>query len=146
MSENMPPGFPQNTINAQRALVAVSLVRPQQLGDAIAALYDASFAKRQEIHRLENIRPIFLKMFGDTVTNEIMDRATSDEVKNLLAVNTDKAVADGSFGLPWYVATNVKGQKEGYWGFDHIAQVADHLGLERPKPGSASEGGWRAML
>ena len=71
-------------------------------------------------------------------------------------------MAEGSFGLPWFVgqytnllsrilvnsikATNAQGQKEGYWGFDHIAQVADHLGLERPKPESANEGGWRAML
>ena len=43
-------------------------------------------------------------------------------------------------------ATNSEGEKECYWGFDHIAQVADHLGLERPKPGSANEGGWRALL
>ena len=55
-------------------------------------------------------------------------------------------MADGAFGLPWFVATNPKGETEGYWGFDHIGQVADHLGLERPKAGKKSEVGWRAML
>ena len=64
----------------------------------------------------------------------------------MLSANTDQAVTDGAFGLPWFVATNAKGETEGYWGFDHIGQVADHLGLERPKSNSRSEGGWRAML
>ena len=38
-------------------------------------------------------------------------------------------------------ATNAKGEKEGFWGFDHLGQVCDHLGLERP----ASEG-WKSLL
>lgn len=44
-------------------------------------------------------------------------------------------------GTDGNVATNSKGEKEGFWGFDHIGQVCDHLELERPKTG-----GWRAML
>jgi len=63
-----------------------------------------------------------------------------------LAANTDQAMADGAFGLPWFVATNANGVTKGYWGFDHIGQLVDHLGLDRPKAGSKSEGGWRAML
>ena len=43
-------------------------------------------------------------------------------------------------------ATNARGVKECFWGFDHIAQVADHLGLDRPVAGSPGEGGWKAML
>ncbi|KAK4693493.1 hypothetical protein P7C71_g3911, partial [Lecanoromycetidae sp. Uapishka_2] len=70
-----------------------------------------------------------------------IDVTMSDEVKKLLTARTDEALAEGSFGLPWFA-----GEKECFWGFDHIAQVANHLGLERPKPGSISEGGWRSML
>lgn len=73
-------------------------------------------------------------------------QSPSDEVKKLLTAKTDEAMAEGSFGLPWYAARNVRGEKLCYWGFDHIAQVADHLGLERPKSDGASERGWRAML
>ena len=29
-------------------------------------------------------------------------QSTSDEVKKLLTVKTDEALAEGSFGLPWY--------------------------------------------
>ena len=40
-----------------------------------------------------------------------------------------------------FVATNTRGETETYWGFDHIGQVIDHLGLEKPR-----NGGWRVML
>ena len=76
MAESMPPGFPQNTLQAQRALVAVSLIRPQHLGDSIAALYDRSFVKVQDIHTLESIRPVFVEMFGDSATEEIMNKVS----------------------------------------------------------------------
>lgn len=63
------------------------------------------------------------------------------EGKELLSKNTDEALADGAFGLPWFVATNEKGQTETFWGVDHIAQVTEHLGLAKP-----NTGGWRAVL
>merc|ERR1712070_1322164 len=47
---------------------------------------------------------------------------------------------EGAFGLPWFVATDAQGRKEGFWGFDHLGQVVDHLGLERVGDG------YRAML
>lgn len=63
------------------------------------------------------------------------------EGKEVLAKNTDLALQDGAFGLPWFVATNVKGESESFWGVDHLGQVATHLGLEKPKMG-----GWKSML
>jgi hypothetical protein len=61
--------------------------------------------------------------------------------KKALLENTDKAFAEGAFGLPWMVCTNSKGQKEGFWGVDHLGQVIHFLGLEKP------EGrGWKAVL
>lgn len=63
------------------------------------------------------------------------------EGKKVLGENTDKALADGAFGLPWFVCVNEKGEKEGFWGVDHIGQVCVFLGLEKPK-----QGGWKAVL
>jgi len=48
-----------------------------------------------------------------------------------LLENTNKAIEQGAFGLPWFVATNAQGQTEKFWGFDHLGQVIEHLGLER---------------
>jgi len=63
------------------------------------------------------------------------------EGKELLGKNTDLALEDGAFGLPWFVVTNSKGERETFWGVDHLGQVTEHLGLEKPK-----SGGWKALL
>ena len=44
------------------------------------------------------------------------------------------------------IATNAEGKKESYWGFDHLGQVLDHLGLQGDEAGTSRDRGWRAML
>ena len=61
--------------------------------------------------------------------------------KTALKDNTDRAFEDGAFGLPWMVATNGAGQTEGFWGVDHMGQVLQFLGLEKP-----GQGGWKSVL
>jgi hypothetical protein len=39
------------------------------------------------------------------------------------------------------LVTNEKGETESFWGFDHLGQVADFLGVEKPV-----HGGWKAVL
>lgn len=63
------------------------------------------------------------------------------EGKELLAKNSDQAVAEGAFGLPYFVATNAKGEKDTFWGVDHMGMLALHLGLKKP-----ATGGWKALL
>ena len=63
-------------------------------------------------------------------------------MKKSLNENTEAALKDGAFGLPYFVATNAEGEREGFWGFDHLGQVIEHLGIERGDRGA----GWRAML
>ncbi|MCJ1366304.1 hypothetical protein MMC16_005432 [Acarospora aff. strigata] len=146
MTEEMPEGFPPSTVGIQRALCALTLVAPEKLSDTLSALYHAFWVERKAVQKPEELKPILEKTLGDNLAREILGKSTSDEAKKLLSANTDNALEEGAFGLPWFVATNADGKKECYWGFDHIGQVVDHLGLERPKAGSASEGGWRAML
>ena len=61
--------------------------------------------------------------------------------KTLLKENTDRAFADGAFGLPWMVCTNSAGETQGFWGVDHFGQVLQHLGIEKP-----GQGGWKSVL
>lgn len=63
------------------------------------------------------------------------------EGKDILAKITNQALADGAFGLPWFVAENSTGEKDNFWGVDHLGLVVMHLGLEKPKIG-----GWNALL
>ena len=53
---------------------------------------------------------------------------------------------EGAFGLPYYVAVDKAGEKETFWGFDHLGLVVDHLGLEKPAVGSKDEGGWKVLM
>ena len=63
------------------------------------------------------------------------------DTKALLAAGTARSFNSGAFGLPWFECTNSKGETEGFWGVDHLGQVADFLGLDR-----ALEKGFRATL
>lgn len=96
---------------------------------------------------------------------KVVERTKSEEVKKLLSANTEKAFKDGAFGMPYFVgefsscpgcpmghfaiseegltsaATNENGETENFWGVDHMGQLCDHLGLEKP-----NGKGWRALL
>ncbi|KAL8892271.1 MAG: hypothetical protein Q9215_000784 [Flavoplaca cf. flavocitrina] len=65
-----------------------------------------------------------------------MQQSTSNEVKGKLTGRTEEAITKGSFGLPWYIATNAEGVVDHFWGFDNIAAVANHLGLEKLTSGN----------
>lgn len=74
MADEMPPGFPNNTIHVQRALTAVSLMHPERLEEMFAALYHASFALGQDIHTPASLEPVFVGMFGERQAKEILTR------------------------------------------------------------------------
>jgi len=158
MADKAPEPFPQATLHAQRALCAISLAFPDKLDDCLAALYHTFWVERQTIGKPEVFGPVLQKVLGEADAKTVMEKMASPEVKKLLVDNTDLSIKEGAFGLPWFVATNSNGEKEGYvgvvdlnrtttlltenrfWGFDHLGQVIDHLGLER------KEEGFRAML
>lgn len=131
MAEKAPEPFPQLTLLAQRALCAVKLLRPEKLDACFAELYRTFWVERQPISKPEVFGPAFQRVLGEAETKAILEKAGSTEAKKLLSDNTDFAFNEGAFGLPWFIATNAKGEKEGFWGFDHLGQVVDHLGLER---------------
>ena len=201
MHEQMPPGFPQNTIKAsidrtlinddkltedqvQRALCAVELLFPQQIEATLKVLYHAFFVEHRDVTSNDILSELLTVVHGAHKSNEIIAKvssdlepdvfcakhfelqSTSDEAKRLLLKNTEQALQDGSFGLPYFVgmssfpvrcgkyistpliltATNTEGNTEYYWGFDHIGQVTEHLGLAKPQPSTDDNARWRALL
>lgn len=142
MMNDTPKPFPQPTLNTQRALAAIELNHPHsKLSDAFAALYEAFWVEGKTINKPENISPALNKVFSEDETKKIMEQAGQAEAKKRLSENSDKALGYGAFGLPWFVATNERGEEETFWGVDHMGQVVEHLGLERK-----DEPGLRAML
>ncbi|KAI9818110.1 MAG: hypothetical protein M1827_000735 [Pycnora praestabilis] len=146
IAETPPEGFPPLTLGVQRALCALTLTNPERLIETTAALYKELWVERKVIHKPDALLSILQRVLGEAEGKATMEKSTSDEAKKLLTANTEKALQQGCFGLPWFIATNAEGKEESYWGFDHLGQVIDHLELERPKRGSATEGGWRTML
>lgn len=73
-----------------------------------------------------------------------MFEAAKTAGKQKLLVNTDAAFAAGAFGLPWMVCTNAAGETEGFWGVDHLGQVAQFLGMDHRMLGQGK--GWKALL
>lgn len=116
MMEETPKPFPQPTLQTQRVLCAIELNHPDKLADSFAALYEAFWIEGKPINNPEVIAPALAKIFGEDETKKIMEKAGSPEAKKRLSENSDKAIEYGAFGLPWFVATNGKGEEETFWG------------------------------
>ena len=74
MAKEQPPGFPQNTIQVQRALVSVFMSQPNRLEEAFARIYEASFVHRKEVHKLEHLKPIFEELFGQDEAAQLLEK------------------------------------------------------------------------
>jgi 2-hydroxychromene-2-carboxylate isomerase len=168
MKDNHPPNFPPLTLYIMRALAALTIISSDQemLCKALDGFFEEFWCKHTEIHKPEIMERILIEtvgedmaskgLFGFIFRNNVLIRVMSSrlvltsataiamgpkEGKALLLKNTDQALADGAFGLPWMVCTNAEGKKEGFWGVDHFGQVVDFLGIDRPK-----QTGWKALL
>lgn len=112
--------------------------------------------------------PVLENVLGKDLAAKVHAGASTDG-KARLETNTTAAIEDGAFGMPWFVTTDANGQKETFWGVDHLGQVCnislifyvlgrpwrtrmvtldsgsreqvvEALGLDRP------ESGWRSLL
>ncbi|KAL8672972.1 MAG: hypothetical protein Q9168_002605 [Polycauliona sp. 1 TL-2023] len=146
MKETTPPGFPANTLPVQRVLTAVDMLSPQKLVETFDTIYQASFVEHQPVHEPACLSALLENVLGNDQAQEILKQSTSSEVKGKLMARTEEIISKGSFGLPWYIATNADGEVDHFWGFDNIAAVASYLGLENLESGGTEAKGWRSML
>lgn len=147
----MPPNFPPLTLNVMRAINAISHLTgkeqtspeaQQAIIKALDIFYEAYWVQGQVITDKNVVADIVGKIVGGGPSEvaKVLEVA-SGEGKQMLQKNTDLAFAEGAFGLPWMVCENDRGEKEGFWGVDHLGCMLDFLGIEKPRTG-----GWKAML
>ncbi|KAL3465539.1 thioredoxin-like protein [Aspergillus heterothallicus] len=142
IAEKTPEGFPQLTLAVQRALTAISQRAPDQLAPVTEAIWKEFWVEGDgKATQPEGFIPVIEKILGEVETKAAIEAANGPEVKARLSANTQQAFDSGAFGLPWFVCTNSEGKTEGFWGIDHLGQVADFLGLDR-----SVERGFRAYL
>lgn len=166
MVQEVPKGFPHLTLSVMRAICALVVhqtaePQPQMASPAVQkiliaaldAFYDAYWLQGRVVTEKDVLGDVLGKILtaegvaGQQVAAQV-DKVlalAATEGKQILQANTDKAYAEGAFGLPWMVCESDEGgqgkRKEGFWGVDHLGMVVDFLGLEKPRGG-----GWRAML
>lgn len=151
MVANTPPNFPPLTLTVMRAINALSFLTGKEqtspeaqkvIVNALDLFYDAYWVRGEVITDKEVVAGILGKIVGGDQGKvaKVMEVAGGEGKKMLLA-NSDLAFAEGAFGLPWMVCENGKGEREGFWGVDHLGCLVDFMGLEKP-----TTGGWKAML
>ncbi|CAN8104352.1 unnamed protein product [Discula destructiva] len=146
-----PPNFPPLTLTVMRAVNAISHLSDHEqtspeaqraIIKALDAFYDAYWVQGQLITDKDVLSSVLGKVVdGDPAKVAKILEVASGEGKQMLLKNSDLAFAEGAFGLPWMVCENDRGEKEGFWGVDHLGCVLDFMGLEKPRTG-----GWKAML
>lgn len=127
-------------MQACRSLCVIKTKHPEKLPAAVTALFKAIWQDLEPVGKPEVIAKYLSEIFSEAEIKDTLEMATQPECKKQLADNTDYALKEGCFGLPYFIATNTKGEGETFWGFDHLGQVIDHLGLNRQGDG------FRAML
>lgn len=142
MQTDMPDGFPLMTLVLMRHLAALRELDGNQkrLVELLDILTRELWVNHAAVHKPEVFGPILQKVLGAADAAKVAE-AAAGPLKKLLNDNTDQAFKDDAFGLPWMVCTNPKGEKENFWGVDHLGQVTAFLGLEKP-----SARGWQALL
>lgn len=143
-----PPEFPPLTLPNQRALCALTTLLPSSPQDqtllttALDTLYHAYWVEHIPTHKLDVLPSTLASSIGSEIAEKVI-AMMGKEGKEILARNTDQALEDGAFGLPWFVCTNEEGEKQTFWGVDHIVLVTEFLGLGKPNMEFAA---WKAML
>jgi hypothetical protein len=109
MMPDTPDPFPQPTLNTQRALCAIEASQPDRIADCFTALYQAFWVEGKTIGKPEVFGPVLAKVIGEDGAKAAIEKMGQPEAKKRLSENSDKAMEEGAFGLPWFVATNSEG-------------------------------------
>ncbi|KAK4180005.1 thioredoxin-like protein [Triangularia setosa] len=144
LSPGLPPDFPAPSLPIMRCLASLSST--SQLTSALDLLFKKHWADGIATHKPEILKQTLVELFGEEEANKVLEKSKA-EGKETLIKNTERAFDEGAFGLPWFSATNAKGEKEGFWGVDHMGQLVQFLGLEGELQAARSgKKGWRAVL
>ncbi len=149
-TRTVPPNFPPVTLQVQRVLSALQLSSPSSLSLALDALYYCYWVEgNPDINNPNTFGPVLEKALGKELAAKAMEDGSGDEAKKNLIENTNRAFESGAFGIPWFECVNSKGEREGFWGIDHLGQVVRFLELKGEGGGEVETGlveGMKAVL
>ena len=105
ISQQLPPGFPVNTLPVQRALASLSLSHPQKVERAIELFYYSFWVEWNDPTKSETLQAILrTALHSDEGARKVVERAKTEEVKQRLDRNTYNAFENRAFRLPWFTS------------------------------------------
>lgn len=113
-----PTRFPMNSLRALRVYLALPEGRRAAYRDAVFRAYWA------EDRDLTDDRVLASCIGDEEVARHAFERANSDAVKAELRSTTERAAAEGVFGVPTFVVTRGE-RRELFWGQDRLGLVED---------------------
>ncbi|RAK74641.1 thioredoxin-like protein [Aspergillus fijiensis CBS 313.89] len=143
MTQAVPTGFPFPTTDIQSLLALVAVSHPEKVVEIVERLYTFVWADGDSasVTDSERYKKVLEEVLSDDVVEGLLDGEKQTEGKTLLEANTHRAIEEGAFGLPWLACTSPAGEKEGFWGVDHLGLAAEFLELD-----VGMEGGFRVMM
>ena len=75
---------------------------PDKVPRALAAVWDSYWVKRTPTHTPDALFNILKQTLGGQIAAETMEQSKSDAIKQRLTANTNKAIEEGCFGVPWF--------------------------------------------
>ncbi|GMS96562.1 hypothetical protein PENTCL1PPCAC_18737, partial [Pristionchus entomophagus] len=121
-----------NTVAAQRLIVAAG---DEEGGERLISFIRALFARmwrdHRPIHEDAHLEEVLSSLhISPTTASSLIDKSKTAEVKQRFIDNTQEAIDDGAFGLPWmkvYRPNEVS--HESFFGSDRFHLIEKHLGL-----------------
>ncbi|MDJ0978114.1 MAG: 2-hydroxychromene-2-carboxylate isomerase [Erythrobacter sp.] len=117
------PKFPFNSISLQRLLVAA-----EQDGRSVQfaeAMLPKVWEEGVDITDPETLAATVAEIGFDAA--DMMARIQTDDVKQVVARNTDHAVERGAFGIPTMFVGEKDGPQEMFFGKERLAQIEEEL-------------------
>ncbi|KAF7588715.1 hypothetical protein BBP40_005316 [Aspergillus hancockii] len=131
MCQTPPPGFPFPTSDIQSVLCVIGQQFPEKYVDVVERLYHALWAEGDSsVARSDGLRPVLEDVLGVESAEAVLDASVQEGGKERLSENTRTAFESGAFGLPWFECVSQDGEKDCFWGVDHLGRVAEFLGLD----------------
>ena len=67
-------GHGLSVLETQRALCALSILAPERLAEAIAALYHAFFVEKRQIAKVEAFGPVLEAVLGKDLADKVLEK------------------------------------------------------------------------
>lgn len=82
---------------------------------------------------LAGLTSVMAEIVGGDVAERVVKRIGEKDVKDKLGANTQRAFEAGAFGLPWLECVNPQGERDDFWGTDHLWMACKFLGVDSEK-------------